>query len=490
MKGIIILSFKAKGVTMINIYLNNLDYRYDVYQIVNIFYAMEDINFVSDTADITINVSDEQISATTSEFSYNYSIEEELSLKEGVKLAVFSFLKTLTGKEFPWGTLIGIRPSKIALSLLEKGMKDEEIIEYYKRHYNTRADKAKLCIDVARTEGRIINKEKNTVSIYIGMPFCPTRCLYCSFASNPIGSCSSLVDPYLSGLKKEILSISQYINEKNLDVECVYFGGGTPTAVNDEQFYDIMKSIHDAFVNGRRIKEFTVECGRPDSITESKLKAMKKFNVHRISINPQTMNNDTLKRIGRNHSVEDVISTYKMARELGFENINMDIIVGLSGEDLTHIERTCNALYKLSPDSITVHGLSIKRASRLHENVVNNKSVEVMSQGEMNDMYYKTAEIAEKLSMEPYYMYRQKNMFGNMENVGYAKPDKIGRYNIQIMEEKQTIIAVGADAVSKVVFLEENRIERFANVKDVKEYINRIDEMISKKIQLLDSLYN
>jgi coproporphyrinogen dehydrogenase HemZ len=475
---------------MINILLNNLDYRYDVYQIVNIFYALEDINFVNNNEDISIQLSHRKVSIVNNDSSYEYLIQEEFSIKEGIKLAVFNFLRSLTGKEFPWGTLIGIRPSKIALSLLEKGMTDEEIIEYYNRHYNARRDKSKLCIDVARTEGRIINKDKNTVSIYIGMPFCPTRCLYCSFASNPIAGCSSLVEPYLEALKKEILSISQYVNENNLNIECVYFGGGTPTAVNNEQFHDIMQSIHESFIASRDIREFTVECGRPDSITESKLRTMKQFNVHRISINPQTMNNETLKRIGRNHSVEDVISTYKLARELGFDNINMDIIVGLSSENLSHIERTCSALEELSPDSITVHGLSIKRASRLHEKVVNGNAVEEMSQEEINAMYEKTVKLSKNLGMEPYYMYRQKNMFGNMENVGYSKPSKEGVYNIQIIEEKQTIIAAGADAVTKVVFLEENRIERFANVKDVKEYINRIDEMIDKKIQLLSSLYN
>jgi oxygen-independent coproporphyrinogen-3 oxidase len=251
-----------------------------------------------------------------------------------------------------------------------------------------------------------------------------------------------------------------------------------------------MHLIYSCLISEKNIKEFTVECGRPDSITENKLKSMKEFKVDRISINPQTMNDDTLKKIGRNHTAEDVRDKYNMARKLGFQNINMDIIVGLNGEDLTHIEKTCESLFDLSPDSITVHGLSIKRASRLHESILNNKVVDSLSQDEINKMYERTAELAHNLDMKPYYMYRQKNMFGNMENVGYAKPSKEGIYNIQMIEEKQTIIAAGADAVSKVVFPDENRIERFANVKDVKEYINRIDEMINKKIKLLDSLYH
>jgi coproporphyrinogen dehydrogenase HemZ len=489
MRGITILSFKIKGVPMINVFLNNLDYRYDVYQIVNLFYTLEDINFVDSNEDISISVQDEQILLYNNVEEYSYFIPENLNVKEAIKLAVFNFLRKNTGKDFPWGTMIGIRPSKIALSLLNDGKDEEYIIKYYDTHFNASSDKARLCIDVAKIENKIVNKDNNTISVYIGMPFCPTRCTYCSFASNPIASCSSLVDPYLTALKKEIASIREFIDEKDLKIECVYFGGGTPTSVDDIQFEDIMHCISDNLVEGRNIKEFTVECGRPDSITTHKLDTMKKYMVHRISINPQTMNEETLMRIGRHHSAEDVIEKYNMARSMGFDNINMDIIVGLNGEKLEHIEKTCNEIYKLNPDSITIHGLSIKRASKLHENMIKSRSLEELSQAEINEMYEKTAALARVLNMKPYYMYRQKNMFGNMENLGYAKDSKEGIYNIQMIEEKQTIIAAGADAVSKITFLEENRIERFANVKDVKEYINRIDEMINKKIQLLNSLY-
>jgi coproporphyrinogen dehydrogenase HemZ len=474
---------------MINIYLNNLDYRYDVYQMFNLFYTLEEINFVDSIEDIAILIESSQIIIHHGSEEYYYSVAEDINIKETIKLAVFDFLTAKTDQKLPWGTLVGIRPSKISLSLLNKGKSDKEIIDYYKSHFNASSDKAKLCIEVAKIESKIVNRENNLVSLYIGMPFCPTRCLYCSFASNPIAGCSSLVEPYLAALKKEIVSIRQFIDQKNLRIECVYFGGGTPTSVDNFQFEDIMKCISDNLVAGREVKEFTVECGRPDSITESKLRTMKNYKVHRISINPQTMNNDTLKRIGRNHSSEDVVEKYNMARALGFDNINMDMIVGLNGENIKHIEKTCRDIYMLNPDSFTVHGLSIKRASRLHENILSGKTPEELSQAEINNMYERTVELANSLNMKPYYMYRQKNMFGNMENVGYAKPSKEGIYNIQMMEEKQVIIAAGADAVSKIVFLEENRIERFANVKDVKEYINRIDEMINKKIELLNSLY-
>lgn len=474
---------------MTKVHLDNPKFRYDVYQIINLFYNLEDINFVEEDAHIIIRDKEDRFVVTSGSFNLEFHKNSTLTPKENIKLAVFNILKSMTGKDLPWGTLVGIRPSKIALSLLERGKSEQEIIDYYYNHFNTRNDKAKLCIDVAHLEKKFINTDSHTISVYIGMPFCPTRCLYCSFTSNPIASCANLVNPYLDALKKEIRSIGNFIKQKNLKIQCVYFGGGTPTSIDDRSFDFIMKYIYDNLIFGMEVEEFTVECGRPDSITESKLYSMKNNNVHRISINPQTMNDETLKRIGRHHSSQEVIDKFNLARKLGFNNINMDIIVGLMGENVKAIENTCESIFNLNPDSITVHGLSIKRASKLHENIVNNKKLEELSQEEINLMYEATFKLANNLNMKPYYMYRQKNMFGNMENVGYAKLSKEGLYNIQMIEEKQTIIAAGADAVSKVVFLDEDRIERFANVKDVSEYIHRIDEMIEKKLQLLNSLY-
>ncbi|SKA75819.1 coproporphyrinogen III oxidase, anaerobic [Clostridium sp. USBA 49] len=475
---------------MIKVYLNDMKFRYEVFQIINLYYTLENIVFVDEEGDINIIIDDKKIIISSYNNKFEFIKDYKLTSKESINLALFSFLKNATNKEFPWGTLIGIRPSKIALSLIQNGKTEEEIIKYYKEHYNTKLNKAKLCIDIAKSEEKFINKDSNTISIYIGMPFCPTRCLYCSFTSNPISRCNKLVNPYLVALKKEISTIINFIKEKNLKIQCVYFGGGTPTSINDYEFYDIMEFIYDNLINKMDIQEFTVECGRPDSITENKLKTMKKFEVDRISINPQTMNDDTLKKIGRNHTSLDVVDKFNLARELGFSNINMDIIVGLMGEKLEHINKTCKKIKELNPDSITVHGLSIKRASKLHENLINKNKLEELSQKEINDMYEETVLLANDLNMKPYYMYRQKNMFGNMENIGYAKQRKESIYNIQMIEEKQSIIAFGADAVSKIVFLDENRIERFANIKDVNEYINRIDEMINKKINLLKSLYN
>lgn len=475
---------------MIKVKLNNVEFTYDVYQMINLFFSFPDIKFVEENYDFNVEIRENVVMIQNGSESFEYTINKLYKLKEEVKKAIFLYFSKLTNQELPWGTLIGIRPSKKALELLQKGLSEESIKADFKEKHVTREDKAQLCIDVAKFERNIVNKDKDKISIYIGMPFCPTRCLYCSFTSNPISGCKSIVEPYLQSLSHEIKQISNYIVDKKLNVECVYFGGGTPTAVNDVQFEFIMKSVYEAFIQNNKVKEFTVECGRPDSITFEKLSTMRKYGVHRISINPQTMNEDTLKLIGRNHSVDNVSEKFYMARELGFDNINMDLIVGLPGEKMSHIINTCDKIFEINPDSITIHGMSIKRASKLHESMLNNYKFEIPGQEELNEMYEHTVELSKKLHMKPYYMYRQKNMVGSMENVGYARPFKEGIYNIQMIEEKQTIIALGADAVSKVVFLEENRHERFANVKDVREYIKRVDEMIKKKISLLNTLYS
>lgn len=473
----------------INIKLNNMQYRLDVHQTINIFYNSLDIEFVEENWNFYIIIDEQSLRVKNDKSNIEYVFKSDLSHKENIKNAIFKFFTEYTGKIMPWGALAGIRPSKIALTLMNEGKNDEEIVDHFYNHFYTRRDKAELCINIAKIERKLVNKDQNTVSVYIGMPFCPTRCLYCSFTSNPIESCKSVVEPYLNSLKYEIEETARYIKEKGLDIQCVYFGGGTPTSVNDEQFEKIMMHIYNSFVKENQIKEFTVECGRPDSITLNKLESMKKYKVDRISINPQTMNDDTLKLIGRRHSVSEVIDKFNLARDCGLDNINMDMIIGLPGEGIKHVMKTIDDIAKLSPDSITVHGMSVKRGSRLHENMINNMDLLVSDQKELNLMYEKTVDLAEKLNMKPYYMYRQKNMVGNMENIGYSVKGKEGLYNIQMIEERQTIIACGADAITKIVFLDENRIERHGNVKDVREYINRVKEMVEKKIKLLNTLY-
>ncbi|MEW9095144.1 MAG: coproporphyrinogen III oxidase [Clostridiaceae bacterium] len=471
----------------ISIELNNLKYRYDVYQIFNLFFPLNQLDFNTPSYDYKIEIGEDSILIEDKNGSESFNINKDISIKEEVKKSSYTFLEKRTGKKIPWGTLVGIRPSKIALSLLKEGKCEEEIIDYYKERHIAAEEKAKLCIEVAKIESNMVNNDKRKISIYIGMPFCPTRCLYCSFTSNPIVSCKNVVGSYLNALTKEIEEISKFIKEKELIIETLYFGGGTPTSIKDEEFEDIMEKIYNNFIYDNNVHEFTVECGRPDSLSMHKFSTMKKYGVTRISINPQTMNDDTLKLIGRNHSVEDIKDKYRMARDMGFNNINMDIIVGLPGERLSHIKNTCKEIYNMRPDSITVHGMSFKKGSKLYEKL--EEYLRDIEQDELNRMYEETFKLSKDLNMSPYYMYRQKNMVGNMENVGYSLKDKECIYNIQMIEERQTIIALGADAVTKVVYLELNKIERVPNVKDVLEYNNRIDEMINKKITELNKLY-
>ena len=470
----------------IKIKLNDMKYRYDVYQMFNIYFPLDEIKFLDD-GDYIVNILDNKVEFINSDYYKETEISE--NIKEDIKRLVFSSLKDITEEEYPWGILVGIRPSKIALKYLEEGKTEEEIIEIFKKKHLASEEKAKLCIEIAKTEVSFVNNDSKNIAIYIGMAFCPTRCFYCSFAANPIMGNKKLVNPYLEALIYEIREMNKYIDERGLNIETVYFGGGTPTAVNNEEFELIMQEAYDAFVKGKGLKEFTVECGRPDSITKEKLATMKKFNVTRISINPQTMNDETLKMIGRGHNSKDVIEKFNLARSMGFNDINMDMIIGLPGEGIKEVLHTKEEILKLHPDSLTVHGLSLKRASILYENFILKKGIQVKKQAELADMYEESRILAKKLGLHPYYMYRQKNMVGNMENLGYSRKGAECIYNIQMIEDKQTIIALGADAVSKVVFLEEGRIERFANIKDVREYVSRIEEMIEGKIKLLDSLY-
>ncbi|MBC5627385.1 coproporphyrinogen III oxidase [Clostridium sp. NSJ-6] len=470
----------------IKIKLNDLKYRYDVYQMFNIYFSLDEIKFVDD-GEYVVEVLEDKVTFTYKDFYKYVKVSEKI--KDDIKRLVFISLKELTNEEYPWGILVGIRPSKIALKYLEEGKNEEEIIKIFKEKHLASEEKAKLCIEVAKAEERFVNHDEKKVSIYVGMAFCPTRCFYCSFTANSILGSKKLVNPYLEALTYEIRKISEYVKEKNLKIETVYFGGGTPTAVNNEEFENIMKEVYNAFIKDKNTLEFTVECGRPDSITAEKLETMKRYKVTRISINPQSMNDDTLEAIGRGHNVSDVKEKFNLARKMGFNDINMDIIIGLPGEGLEYVKTTCDEIFNLNPDSLTVHGLSLKRASILYENFILKKGIQVKKQEELASMYNESMQLSKKLGLKPYYMYRQKNMVGNMENLGYSKEGKECIYNIQMIEDKQTIIALGADAVTKVVFLEEDRIERFGNIKDIKEYSNRIEEMVNGKIKLLDTLY-
>ena len=393
------------------------------------------------------------------------------------KRMMYDMLSALTGRELPWGTLTGVRPTKIVYGLLEENKDKQEIIDYLKKEYYVSTRKGKLAIKVAENEKRLLEKNdyNNGYSLYAGIPFCPTTCLYCSFTSYPLAVWRDRVDTYVDAMLKEMTFTARLMKDKTLDT--FYMGGGTPTTLEAGQLDRVLGFFESTF-DTSKLKEYTIEAGRPDSITKDKLMVMKHHGVNRISINPQTMNDDTLKLIGRHHSAAQVKDAFRLARDCGFDNINMDLIIGLPGETEEHIKRTMDEVAALAPDSLTVHSLAIKRAANLNIFWEKYKAYSMINTDDIINM---TADCASAMGMEPYYLYRQKNMAGNFENVGYSKPGREGIYNILIMEEKQTIMAVGAGASTKVVFPEENRIERVENVKDVKTYIENVDEMIDRK---------
>ncbi len=482
---------------MFAVKLNQANYEYDVHSLVKAFFPQEQVKVLTPetkeetvasvlkesggvSLDIQIEDADATILFAKERFAWNYEVAEG-RFKDAFKRFLYRVLREVTGKELPWGNLTGIRPTKLAYAMLEEGKSDEEIRDSLKKTHYVSEEKVNLSIDIAKRERELLSKVhyEGGYSLYIGIPFCPTTCLYCSFTSYPIAGYRKLVDAYVECVIKEMEFVSERYAHKILD--SVYVGGGTPTTLEAEQLDRLLGKVKELF-DFSQVKEFTVEAGRADSITREKLEVLKKHGVGRISINPQTMKQETLQIIGRRHTVEQVIEAYELAREVGFDNINMDLILGLPGESEEDVQRTIDKVVELAPDSLTVHSLAIKRASKLSQWITEHGIETLRNTDKTMEI---AAEGAHALGMEPYYLYRQKNMSGNFENVGYAKPGKYGLYNILIMEEKQTIVALGAGSITKVVF-PDGRIERCDNVKDVALYIERIEEMIERKNELLE----
>ena len=404
--------------------------------------------------------------------------EDELprALKIPVKKLIYEALSEYTGKKLPWGILTGIRPAKIVHSLMNKDVPINEISNTLINYYKLSSKKTNLLIEVAQNNREYLERGRNHISIYIGIPFCKSRCLFCSFSSISSVRYGCLVPDYLNALKKEIEWTSKWAKNQNLLIDTVYIGGGTPTAISNDDFKRLLYDIVPCLPLDN-LKEYTVEAGRPDTISREKLRAMKNAGVGRISINPQTMKDETLRLIGRNHTSSEVEQAFYMAREVNFNNINMDLITGLPGETPDDFRNTMDRIRVFEPESITVHTMAVKRASRLNEN---KQCFDRTGDDEVSDMIEIAMSITRDMGMKPYYLYRQKNILANLENVGYAKPGYEGIYNILMMEEVQSIIALGAAGVTKILY-PDSRIERIFNLKNVEQYINRIDEMIKRK---------
>lgn len=508
-KNIIHIFRRKKGTrTMIKIQLSREDYVFDIQGLCKAFYPSRQIKIITESWKSEMDfgqITDDEIlfiriylgdcNIEVEALSKGKKIQEKDSAdakdrklyKNILKRCIYRVLHQISGKELPWGTLTGVRPSKLPMERLELGESREDIERYMQEQYYCSKDKISLGYEIAKKELDILKAidYKNGYSLYIGIPFCPTRCLYCSFPSFPLEQFKKYVKDYLKALYKEIEFAGRNLWAKKLT--SIYIGGGTPTTLEAAELRRLIQKIKQSFPMDH-VVEFTVEAGRPDTITVEKLQVLKEEGVTRISINPQTMNQDTLNHIGRKHTVEEVVKGFELARNAGHDNINMDLIMGLPGEDIEQVKKTLEWVEKLAPESLTVHSLVVKRAARLNMQLDKEEHCMV---GDTSEMMTITEKFAQKHGYEPYYMYRQKNATGSsndsQENIGYAKPGMESIYNIIIMEEKQSILALGAGASTKIMLPEgPKKLERIENVKNVVEYINRIDEMIDRKKETIE----
>ena len=381
-------------------------------------------------------------------------------IKRYAKLSAYKTLSRSFGVDLPWGALTGIRPTKLAYQ------QGENWRSFFLDDMFVSPVKTQLISDILDSQKSIIRPDGTVNDLFISIPFCPTRCAYCSFLSCELGR-EKHVNEYIAALIKEI----EHAKTLYSDFRCLYIGGGTPVSIEDGLFEKILISAAGDY------EEFTVEAGRPDVITEDKLKLMKDYGVTRVCVNPQTFLDRTLAVIGRKHSAKDVIDKYELVKKYGF-SVNMDLIAGLPGESFDDFRYSLDKAAELSPDNVTVHTLCLKKGSKLKEST---QRLDVADVEAMVDYAHKTLAAA---GYAPYYLYRQKYMAGNLENTGYAKPGTECVYNVDIMEEIANIVACGANGVSKRVFGDENRIERLAAPKDIKTYLDKVDEIIDNKNKL------
>lgn len=415
---------------------------------------------------------------TIDETSYSFP-KTNLKEKNDEKRAFYLALSKHFNKTFEWGSITGVRPTKLAYDLLENGTSKYMLKETLMQNYCLSESKAKLLKEIVSNQNCII-KNDSLVDIFVNIPICPSRCKYCSFISSEYDKVKDIVPTYIDCLLKEIAKIKQIINNKNLIVRSIYIGGGTPSVLSAQELDKILSQLAYPSV------EFTVEAGRPDSITREKLEVLKRNNVTRICVNPQTFCEKTLKLIGRKHTVKDVISAYAMAVEFGF-NVNIDLIAGLPGEKFSTFKKSIETAIEMAPANITVHSLALKRGSNLTNEAIKTKDTSAFDCAAPEEVKKMIDYSSKRLHEEgylPYYMYKQKNTPLGLENVGYCQKGTVCIFNVDSMEETCSVLACGANAISKRVFSIENRIERSANVKFIEEYISRIDEMIERKKEL------
>nr|WP_122011619.1 coproporphyrinogen dehydrogenase HemZ [Maliibacterium massiliense] len=411
------------------------------------------------------------------------ALEHKKYLKRACKISLFRLARTLCADaRTPWGSLTGIRPTKMLYDLLDEGMDMAGALDALGSIFDVTPEKAQLLREIVQMQQGVISRahDKRELDVYIGIPFCTTRCVYCSFASCDIGRDGALMAPYVQALQKEMRAMARRMQDGGWRVRSLYIGGGTPTALPEPLLGQVLEAAQFFLPD---TGEFTLEAGRPDTISREKLDLALQAGVKRVSINPQSMQDATLARIGRAHSARDIVTAYDLARTMGFDWINMDLIAGLPGEDATDFADTLARIRALAPENVTVHTLAIKRSSRLHEHL----DADALAPPALVE--WMVAHAHDALAADgyaPYYLYRQKYMAGNLENVGYARTGRACIYNVDIMEETHANLAMGAGAITKWLFDAEKRIDRFPNVKNVAQYIERVEEMIGRKAGLFD----
>ena len=453
---------------MYRIYINNIENEYHYTELARIFLPDEEFEVVP------VKIPDGVLPVRDNHFIVNSTGSDD---REAIKRELYHLLSDLTGKNPDWGTLTGVRPLKLAYELFNETGSIDGMCELFRSRYLLSDSKISLLKDILEYQLSVMDPHpEEFTGLYAGIPFCPTRCEYCAFASNVAGE--EVIAEYLDKLITEIEYTGDLARQHGTRIESIYIGGGTPTTLDPDQLRRLISTICSSFdVNAESI-EFTVEAGRPDTITADKLAALRELGIDRISINPQSMKDDTLRAIGRAHTAEDIRNGYKLAMQYGFKTINADLIAGLPGEEPEDFARSLEEIIALGANNITVHTLSVKRGSRLRENDPEYYRRNTERAAAMVD--HARARLAEE-GFVPYYIYRQKHQMGALENVGYCKPGYHSIYNVRIMEEKQSIIALGAGGIGKIYYPDEDRLERIANVSNYRVYIDRFDEMIERK---------
>ena len=442
---------------------------------------------------VTGTLHDEHDRTCSARYERAWKTTEEKGRMKQVKHAVsyiyLTLLQQYTGFVQQWGILTGVRPVKLLHQTLRSGVTKEEAHRQLREDYLVTDEKIQLMQQIVDRQLTVVpdlydlSKE---VSIYIGIPFCPTKCAYCTFPAYAIQGKQGSVDAFLIGLHYEMEQIGRFLRERNISITTIYYGGGTPTSITAEEMDALYAHMYRVFPNVERVREITVEAGRPDTITPEKLAVLKKWNIDRISINPQSYIQETLRAIGRHHTVDETIEKFHLAREAGMNNINMDLIIGLPGEGVEQFCYTLEQTEKLMPESLTVHTLSFKRASEMTKN---KEKYKVADRDEISEMMKRAEQWTKEKGYVPYYLYRQKNILGNLENVGYALPGQESIYNIMIMEEQQSIIGLGCGASSKFVHPETKVITHFAKPKEPKAYNENYEHYTKEKLNMMEQLF-